>query len=135
MEKWVYGMDGSDVWFCTSDIGWIVGHSYVVYGPLLAGATSIIYDGVPDYPRPDMWWEVIERYRATGFWTSPTGARMLMKLGVDKARRHDLSSVRRVFTAGEPLNPPVLEWLMYEVFEGRVPVIDHMWRPRPAAPW
>lgn len=134
MEKWVYGMRRDDVWFCTSDIGWIVGHSYVVYGPLLAGATSVIYDGVPDYPRPDMWWEVIERYRATGFWTSPTGARMLMKLGVDKARRHDLSSVERVFTAGEPLNPPVLKWLMYDVFEGRIPVIDHMWQTETSGP-
>jgi len=134
MEKWVYGMSRDDVWFCTSDIGWIVGHSYVVYGPLLAGATSIIYDGVPDYPRSDMWWEVIEKYKATALWTSPTGARMLMKLGLDKAKRHDLSSIKRVFTAGEPLNPPVLRWLMYDVFEGRVPVIDHMWQTETSGP-
>lgn len=134
MEKWIYGMRPTDVWFCLSDIGWIVGHSYVVYGPLLAGATSIIYDGVPDYPRPDMWWDVIERNRATAFWVSPTGARMLMKLGLDKAKRHDLSSIERVFTAGEPLNPPVLKWLMYDVFDGRVPVIDHMWQTETSGP-
>ncbi len=134
MGKWVYDLNPSDIWFCTSDIGWIVGHSYVVYGPLLAGATSVIYDGVPDYPRPDMWWDVIERNRVTGFWTSPTGARILMKLGTEQARKHDLSSVIKVFTAGEPLNPPVLKWLMYDVFEGRVPVIDHMWQTETSGP-
>ncbi len=134
MGKLVYGLKPDDVWFCTSDIGWIVGHSYNVYGPLLHGCTSILYEGTPDYPKPDMWWDIIERNRVTGFWTSPTGVRMLMRLGIENAKRHDLSSVERVFCAGEPLNPAAWEWLQKEVFEDRVPVIDHMWQTETSGP-
>ncbi len=134
MGKLVYGLKPEDVWFCTSDIGWIVGHSYNVYGPLLHGCTSILYEGTPDYPKPDMWWDIIERNRVTGFWTSPTGVRMLMRLGIENAKKHDLSSVERVFCAGEPLNPAAWEWLQKEVFEDRVPVIDHMWQTETSGP-
>ena len=134
MGKLVYGLRPGDVWFCTSDIGWIVGHSYNVYGPLMHGCTSILYEGTPDYPRPDMWWDIIDRNRVTGFWTSPTGVRMLMKLGIENAKKHDLSSVERVFCAGEPLNPAAWEWLQKEVFEDRVPVIDHMWQTETSGP-
>ncbi|MGB9885988.1 MAG: acetate--CoA ligase [Moorellales bacterium] len=134
MGKWVYGLKEQDVWFCTSDIGWIVGHSYNVYGPLLAGCTSVLYDGAPDYPQPDMWWRVIERNWVTGFWVSPTGVRLLMRLGLEPARQHDLSSVERVFCAGEVLNPPAWQWLQEEVFENRVPVIDHLWQTETSGP-
>lgn len=134
MGQWIYKLRESDVWFCTSDIGWIVGHSYNVYGPLLTGCTSILYEGTPDFPRQDMWWEIIERNRVTGLWVSPTGVRGLMKLGIEEAQKHDLSSVERVFSAGEVLNPAAWQWLQEEVFGNRIPVIDHMWQTESAGP-
>ncbi|MDA8443339.1 MAG: acetate--CoA ligase, partial [Peptococcaceae bacterium] len=134
MGKWIYGLNENDVWFCTSDIGWIVGHSFNVYGPLLSGCTSVLYDGAPDYPRKDMWWDVAERNKATAMWLSPTGVRGLMRLGDDQPRKHDLSSVQRIFCAGEVLNPPAWQWLQVEIFENRIPVIDHMWQTETAAP-
>jgi len=134
MGKWIYGMRAADVWFCTSDIGWIVGHSYNVYAPLLFGCTAILYQGTPDYPRPDMWWEVVDRNKVTGLWFSPTGVRGLMKLGIEEPRKHDLRSVERIVCAGEVLNPAACEWMQGEVFEGRVPVIDHMWQTETGGP-
>ncbi len=134
MAKWLYGLEEDDVWFCTSDIGWIVGHSYNIYGPLLVGCTSILFSGTPDYPRPDMWWDLIERNRATGLWFSPTGIRGLRRLGIEQALKHDLSSVERVLCAGELLNPAAWEWLQNEVFGGEVPVIDHMWQTETGGP-
>lgn len=134
MAKWIYGMRADDIWFCTSDIGWIVGHSYNIYAPLLVGCTSILYEGTPDYPRPDMWWELIERNKVTGVWFSPTGIRGLMRLGIDEARKHDLTSVERIVCAGEVLNPAACEWLQKEVFEDRLPVIDHMWQTETGGP-
>ncbi len=134
MADWIYGRRSEDVWFCTSDIGWIVGHSYNVYEPLLSGCTSILYEGTPNYPHPDMWWEVIERHKVTGAWFSPTAARALMMLGTEQIRKHDISSVERVFCAGEVLNPPVWEWLQKEAFQDRIPVMDHMWQTESSAP-
>jgi len=132
--QWIYKMRESDVWFSTSDIGWIVGHSYNVYGPLLTGCTSILYEGTPDYPRRDMWWEVLDRNKVTAWWVSPTGVRGLMRLGTEEARKHDLSSVERVFCAGEVLNPAAWKWLQLEIFENRIPVIDHMWQTETGGP-
>ncbi len=134
MGKWIYGLDADDMWFCTSDIGWIVGHSYNIYAPLLVGCTSILFSGTPDYPRPDMWWDIVERHKVTAIWTSPTGVRGLMKLGLEEARKHDLSSVKRVFCAGEVLNPAAWDWLQNRVFAGRIPVIDHMWQTETSGP-
>jgi len=134
MGKWIYGLKPEDVWFCTSDIGWIVGHSYNVYGPLLVGCTSILYSGTPDYPRPDMWWDLVERHQVTGCWFSPTGIRGLRRLGIEHAQKHDLSSVERVLCAGEVLNPAAWEWMQNEVFDGAVPVIDHMWQTETGGP-
>lgn len=134
MAKWIYDLKQEDVWFCTSDIGWIVGHSYNVYGPLLVGCTSILFSGTPDYPRPDMWWDLIERNKATGLWFSPTGIRGLRRLGIEHALKHDLSTVERVLCAGEVLNPAAWEWLQEEVFGGAVPVIDHMWQTETGGP-
>ncbi|MFW6151274.1 MAG: acetate--CoA ligase [Chloroflexota bacterium] len=134
MSKWIYGMTPDDVWFCTSDIGWIVGHSYNIYGPLLIGCSSILYAGTPDYPNPDMWWDLIERNKVTGAWFSPTGIRGLMKLGTEQARKHDISTVERVLSAGEVLNPAAWDWIQNEVFEGTVPVIDHMWQTETSGP-
>jgi len=134
MADWIYGRKADDVWFCTSDIGWIVGHSYNVYEPLLSGCASILYEGTPNYPSRDMWWDLIETHKVTGAWFSPTAARALMMLGVDEARKHDISSVERVFCAGEVLNPPVWEWLQKEVFQDRIPVMDHMWQTESSGP-
>ncbi|MDI6916368.1 MAG: acetate--CoA ligase [Thermoplasmatales archaeon] len=134
MGKWVHGLKSSDVWFSTSDIGWIVGHSYNVYGPLLTGCTSILYEGTPDYPHNDMWWSVIERNKVTGVFTSPTGVRALMKLGIEQPRKHDLSCLERVFVAGEALNPGAWEWLYKEVLNKRIPVLDHMWQTESSGP-
>ncbi|MHB8126668.1 MAG: acetate--CoA ligase [Desulfitobacteriaceae bacterium] len=134
MAKWIYGLQPEDVWFCTSDIGWIVGHSYNVYGPLLCGCTNVIYEGTPDYPQKDMWWQVVAKNKATAMWLSPTGIRALMSYGIEHPRNNDISSVKRVFSAGETLNPPAWEWLQKEVFEDRIPVIDHMWQTETGGP-
>jgi acetyl-CoA synthetase len=133
MARWIYNLQAEDIWFCTSDIRWIVGHSYNIYGPLLTGCTSTLFEGTPDFPRPDMWWDIIERHRVTGMFTSPTGVRSLMKLGIEQPRKHDLSSVQRILCAGEVLNPAAWEWLQQDVFRGRIPVIDHMWQTETSA--
>jgi len=133
MGKWMYNLQEEDIWFATSDIGWIVGHSYCIYAPLLSGCTSILYEGTPDYPRADMWWDIIERNRVTGVFTSPTGIRALMRVGIEQPRKHDLSSVERVVCAGEVLNPAAWEWLQNEVFKGEIPVLDHMWQTETSA--
>jgi len=134
MGQWIYKMRPEDVWFATSDIGWIVGHSYNVYGPLISGCTTVLYEGTPDYPRDDMLWDVIERNKVSALWISPTGVRALMKMGIDKLRGHDLSSIERVFCAGEVLNPAAWEWLQEEVFSDTIPVIDHMWQTETSGP-
>lgn len=134
MGKWVYDMRETDVWWSTSDVGWIVGHSYVVYAPLLFGCSTIMYEGVPDHPSPDIWWQIIERNRVTQAWISPTGVRALMRHGDAWSEKYDLSSVRLVVCAGEVLNPPVWEWLQKKVFKDRIPVIDHMWQTESSGP-
>ncbi len=134
MGQWIYKIRPNDVWFATSDIGWIVGHSYNVYGPLISGCTTVLYEGTPDYPRKDMIFDVIERNKVSALWISPTGVRGLMKLGIEEARKHNLSSVERVFCAGEVLNPAAWEWLQKEVFEDKIPVIDHMWQTETSGP-
>jgi acetyl-CoA synthetase len=134
MGQWIYKIRPEDVWFATSDIGWIVGHSYNVYGPLVSGCTTVLYEGTPDFPKKDMIWDVIERNLVTALWISPTGVRGLMRLGLEEARKHDLSSVERVFCAGEVLNPPAWEWLQKEVFEDGIPVVDHMWQTETSGP-
>jgi len=134
MGKWVYDMHETDVWWSTSDIGWIVGHSYVIYAPLLFGCSTIMYEGVPDYPTPDVWWQIVERNKVTKLWMSPTGARALMKYGDEWPKKHDLNSVKLVACAGEVLNPPAWEWLQKKVFGDRIPVIDHMWQTESSGP-
>lgn len=134
MGRWVYTMSDRDIWWSTSDIGWIVGHSYVVYGPLLFGCTTIMYEGVPDYPQPDVWWRIAEKHRVTKMWISPTGVRTLMRYGDEYPAKHDLSSINLVVCAGEVLNPPAWKWLQQNVLKDRVPVIDHMWQTESSGP-
>ena len=134
MGKWVYDIHGTDVWWSTSDVGWIVGHSYVVYAPLLFGCSTIMYEGTLDYPTPDILWQIIARNHVNKLWISPTGVRALMKYGEEWPSKHDLSSLRVIFCAGEVLNLPVWEWLQRKVLQDRIPVIDHMWQTESSGP-
>jgi acetyl-CoA synthetase len=134
MGDWVFGLKKSDIWWSTSDIGWVVGHSYIVYAPLLAGCTTIAFEGALDHPSPETFYRIVESNRATGIFTAPTAVRMLMKQGSEPARKHDLTSLTRVFSAGEVLNAPAWEWLQLEVLENRVPVLDHMWQTETGGP-
>ncbi|HEX6349024.1 MAG TPA: acetate--CoA ligase [Candidatus Dormibacteraeota bacterium] len=134
MAEWMFGLEETDVWWSTSDIGWVVGHSYIVYAPLLAGCTTIAFEGALDHPGPETFYRIIEENQVSGIFTSPTAVRMLMRYGTDPARKSDLGSVVRVFCAGEVLNAPAWEWLQKEAFEDRIPVIDHMWQTETAGP-
>jgi acetyl-CoA synthetase len=134
MARWVFDLRPSDVWWSTSDIGWVVGHSYIVYAPLLVGCTTIAYEGALDHPGPDVFWKVIDELGVTGVFTSPTAVRLLMRYGEEPAKGYRLASLERVFCAGEPLNAPAWEWLQKRVFSDRIPVIDHMWQTETAGP-
>lgn len=134
MSDWLFGLKPSDVWWATSDIGWIVGHSYIVYAPLLSGCTTIAFEGAFDHPGPETFYRIIEENRVSGIFTSPTLVRLLMRYGAEVARRFDLSSVERAFCAGEVLNAPAWEWFQKQVFEDRIPVIDHMWATETSGP-
>ena len=134
MGRWVFGLDERDVWWSTSDIGWVVGHSYIVYAPLLAGCTTIAFEGALDHPGAETFYRIVAENRVTGIFTSPTAVRMLMKYGAGPAADFDLSSLTRVFCAGEVLNAPAWEWLQKEVLGDRIPVIDHMWQTETSGP-
>jgi acetyl-CoA synthetase len=117
-----------DVYWCAADIGWITGHSYIVYGPLANGATSVIYEGTPDYPDKDRWWDIAERYGVTILYTAPTAIRAHMKWGPEHAEKHDLSSLRLLGSVGEPINPEAWMWYREHVGGGRTPVVDTWWQ-------
>lgn len=135
MGQWCFGLKPTDVWWSTSDIGWIVGHSYIVYAPLLTGCTTVAFEGALDYPRPEMnWTRIIEEFRATGIFTSPTAVRLLMRYGEEPLSKVDHSSLERVFCAGEVLNAPAWEWLQIKILKDQVPVIDHMWQTETGGP-
>jgi acetyl-CoA synthetase len=135
MARWVFGLRPEEVWWATSDIGWIVGHSYIVYAPLLMGCTTIIFEGALDYPGPETIYRLIEQHHVSSVFTSPTAVRLLMRYGTEVARRFDLSSLHeRIFCAGEVLNPPAWEWLQQDVLDDRVAVIDHMWQTETGGP-
>jgi acetyl-CoA synthetase len=135
MGRWCFGLEPDDVWWATSDIGWIVGHSYMVYAPLLAGCTTVAFEGALDHPRPDAHWRtVVEELGATGIFTSPTAIRMLMRYGDATLNDVDHSRLKRIVCAGEVLNPQAWDWLQNRVLGGRVPVIDHMWQTETGGP-
>ena len=128
-HRYVFDLDPDrDVYWCSADVGWITGHSYIVYGPLANGATSVMYEGAPDYPHKRMWWELIERYGVSIFYTAPTAIRACMKWGAEHPNAHDLSSLRLLGTVGEPINPKA--WLWYHVVIGRerCPIVDTWWQ-------
>ena len=108
--KLIFDIKDDDIYWCSADIGWVTGHSYIVYGPLMTGATSIMYEGAPDYPSPDRWWDIIERYGTTVFYTSPTAIRLLMKFPLDLVKKHDMSTLRIFHSVGEPINPEAFRW-------------------------
>ena len=134
MGKWCFGLKPTDVWWATSEIGWAVGHSYIIYAPLLVGATSVAYEGAIDYPAPDVMWRMVEEFGLTGIFTSPTAVRLLMRYGEEHVRPYDIRSLERMFCAGEVLNAPAWEWLQREVLGNRIPVIDHFWQTETGAP-
>jgi acetyl-CoA synthetase len=117
-----------DVYWCAADIGWITGHSYIVYGPLCNRATSVLYEGTPDFPDKDRWWDIVERYRVTILYTAPTAIRSHMKWGPEHAQRHDLSSLRLLGSVGEPINPEAWVWYREHIGGDRTPVVDTWWQ-------
>jgi acetyl-CoA synthetase len=135
MGRWCFGLQEGDVWWATSDIGWIVGHSYMVYAPLLAGCTTVVFEGALDHPAPDAHWRtVVEEFGATGIFTSPTAVRMLMRYGEQMLTDVNHARLERIVCAGEVLNPHAWDWLQNHVLGGHVPVIDHMWQTETGGP-
>ncbi|KAM7379640.1 hypothetical protein PAMP_005182 [Pampus punctatissimus] len=126
--KYVFDYHHDDVYWCTADIGWITGHSYITYGPLANGATSVLFEGIPVHPHVGRFWEIIEKYKVTTFYTAPTAIRLLMKYGREPLQKYDLSSLRILGTVGEPINPEAWLWYYKVVGQGRCPVVDTFWQ-------
>lgn len=126
--KWVFDVKEDDVYWCTADIGWVTGHSYVIFGPLSHGLTTVMYEGAPDYPAPDRWWQIIERYGVSIFYTTPTAIRALMKFGDDLPKKYNLNSLRVLGTVGEPINPAAWEWYYNVIGQARCPIVDTWWQ-------
>jgi acetyl-CoA synthetase len=126
--KWVFDFRKDDVFFCTADIGWVTGHSYIVYAPLMHGVTEIMYEGAPDFPAPDRYWAIVEKYAATILYTTPTALRMYMKYGDVIPNSFDLSSLRVLGTVGEPINPEVWLWYFRTIGKERCPIVDTWWQ-------
>jgi acetyl-CoA synthetase len=131
--KLVFDLKDEDVYWCTADIGWVTGHSYVVYGPLANGATVVMYEGAPDWPRKDRFWSIIERYGVTVFYTAPTAIRAFMRWGTDWPAKRDLSSLRLLGSVGEPINPEAWVWYYRHIGAGRCPVVDTWWQTETGA--
>ena len=128
-HKYVFDLHPeTDVYWCTADVGWITGHSYIVYGPLSNGATQVIYEGVPNYPDNDRLWSIVEKYKVSIFYTAPTAIRTFMKWGVEEPQKHDLSSLRVIGSVGEPINPEAWMWYHENIGQGRCPVVDTWWQ-------
>ena len=127
--KYVFDLKrDEDVFWCSADVGWVTGHSYIVYGPLLNGVTSVMYEGAPDYPDKDIWWELCERYGVTVFYTAPTAIRACIKWGIEHPQKHDLSALRLLGTVGEPINPKAWLWYWKVIGGERCPVVDTWWQ-------
>ncbi len=124
----VFQYEEDDVFWCTADIGWITGHSYIVYGPMLSGATSVIFEGVPTYPNPGRFWEVCEKYKVNQFYTAPTAIRSLMGCGLDCVTKHDLSDLKVIGSVGEPINEEAWQWYYDHIGRGNCPVVDTWWQ-------
>jgi acetyl-CoA synthetase len=126
--KYVFDLKDDDRWWCAADPGWVTGHSYIVYGPLILGATSFMFEGGPTYPYPNRWWQLIERYGITVLYTAPTAIRGLMRFGDAWPNKHDLSSLRLLGTVGEPINPEAWKWYYDVIGKGKCPIMDTWWQ-------
>jgi acetyl-CoA synthetase len=127
-HHYIFDVKPDSIYWCAADVGWVTGHSYIVYGPLCNGTTGIIYEGVPNYPNPERWWEIIDRYKVDILYTAPTAIRSHMKWGPEHAQRHDLSSLRLLGTVGEPINPEAWVWYREHIGGDRTPVVDTWWQ-------
>ncbi|MCD4703591.1 MAG: acetate--CoA ligase [Methanosarcinaceae archaeon] len=127
-SNWIFDLKENDIYWCTADVGWITGHSYIVYGPLLNGATVVLYEGAPNYPDKDRFWDIIEMYGVTIFYTAPTAVRMFMKWGAKYPQMHDLSSLRLLGSVGEPINPKAWSWYYEQIGGSRCPIVDTWWQ-------
>ena len=126
--KWVFDLKPTDIYWCTADIGWVTGHSYIVYGPLANGATQVMYEGAPDFPDKDRFWAICEKYGVTIFYTAPTAIRAFMRWGDEYVKQHDLSTLRLLGSVGEPINPEAWMWYHETVGGGRCPIVDTWWQ-------
>ncbi len=126
--QWVFDLKDDDVYWCTADIGWITGHSYILYGPLGLGATSLMFEGVPSYPGPDRFWKIVEKFRVNTFYTAPTVIRALMREGEEPVQRYDLSSLRILGSVGEPINPEAWMWYHVNIGKEKLPIVDTWWQ-------
>ncbi len=126
--QWVFDLKDSDVYWCTADLGWITGHSYILYGPLGLGATALMFEGVPNYPGPDRFWKIVEKFKVNIFYTAPTAIRALMREGVEPTQRWDLSSLRILGTVGEPINPEAWMWYHINIGKENLPIVDTWWQ-------
>jgi len=131
--KNVFNIDDGDLWWCTADIGWITGHSYVIYGPLLLGTTTLLYEGAPDHPDPGIWWKIVEKYGVTKFYTSPTAIRHLMRFGNRYPNAYNLSSLKILGSVGEPINPEAWMWFYKNVGKEQCPIMDTWWQTETGA--
>jgi acetyl-CoA synthetase len=131
--QWVFDIKPDDVFWCTADVGWVTGHSYVAYGPLAMGATEVIFEGIPTFPDAGRFWRVIEKHRVSIFYTAPTAIRSLIKIGPDEPAKHDLSCLRLLGTVGEPINPEAWMWYHNVVGQGRCPIVDTWWQTETGA--
>lgn len=131
--EWVFDLKEEDVYWCTADAGWITGHSYVAYGPMLNGATQVIYEGAPDWPKQNRFWQIIEKYGVTVFYTAPTAIRAFMKWGVQWPQGHDLSSLRLLGSVGEPINPEAWMWYYEHIGSKKCPIVDTWWQTETGA--
>ncbi len=126
--KWVFDLKEEDTYWCTADIGWVTGHSYIVYGPLQNGATTSMYEGAPNFPNPDRFWYIIARHKVNIFYTAPTAIRTFIKWGDEWPKKHDMSSLRLLGTVGEPINPEAWMWYREVIGGNRCPIMDTWWQ-------
>jgi len=127
-HHYIFDVKPDSVYWCAADIGWVTGHSYIVYGPLCNGTTGVIYEGTPDFPDKDRWWSIVERYKVDILYTAPTAIRTHMKWGPEYAQQHDLSSLRLLGSVGEPINPEAWVWYREHIGGDRTPVVDTWWQ-------
>lgn len=128
MYQWVFNIKEDSVYWCTADVGWVTGHSSIVYAPLSHGASIVVYEGAPDYPAPDRWWSIVEKYKVTIFYTSPTAIRMFMRYGEEWIEKHNLESLQVLGSVGEPINPEAWLWYFEKIGKGRCPIVDTWWQ-------